>query len=151
MAAHQAPPSLGFSRQEHEWVGISFSTAWKWKGKVKSLSRVWPSASPWTAAYRAPPSMGFSRQEYWSGMPFIYHYLWISENHRESQHREWKGPCALEPGQVNTHTMCFHQKLSKVFLRNKGDTHWSEMPRCPWTVSLFLGWERQNLLCKWAV
>ena len=24
-AAHQAPPSLGFSRQEHEWVAISFS------------------------------------------------------------------------------------------------------------------------------
>ena len=24
MAAHQAPPSLGFSRQEHEWVAISF-------------------------------------------------------------------------------------------------------------------------------
>ena len=24
-AAHQAPPSLGFSRQEHEWVAIAFS------------------------------------------------------------------------------------------------------------------------------
>ena len=24
-AAHQAPPSLGFSRQKHEWVAISFS------------------------------------------------------------------------------------------------------------------------------
>ena len=24
-----------------EWVAISFSSAWKWKGKVKSLSRVW--------------------------------------------------------------------------------------------------------------
>ena len=23
MAVHQAPPSLGFSRQEHEWVAIS--------------------------------------------------------------------------------------------------------------------------------
>ena len=37
--------------------------------KVKSLSRVRPSATPWTAAYQAPPSMGFSRQEYWSGVP----------------------------------------------------------------------------------
>ena len=36
---------------------------------MKSLSRVWPSATPWTAAYQAPPSMGFSRQEYWSGVP----------------------------------------------------------------------------------
>ena len=44
-----------------EWVAISFSSAWKWKVKVKSLSRVWPLATP--------PSMGFSRQEYWSGVP----------------------------------------------------------------------------------
>ena len=51
-----------------EWVAISFSSAWKWKVKVKSLSRVWLLATPWTAAYQAPPSMGFSRQEYWSGM-----------------------------------------------------------------------------------
>ena len=52
-----------------EWVAISFSNAWKWKGKVKSLSRLWLLATPWTAAYQAPPSMGFSRQEYWSGVP----------------------------------------------------------------------------------
>ena len=52
-----------------EWVAISFSSAWKWKVKVKLLSRVRPSATPWTAAYQAPPSIGFSRQEYWSGMP----------------------------------------------------------------------------------
>ena len=52
-----------------EWVAISFSNAWKWKVKVKSLSRVWLLATPWTAAYQAPPSMGFSRQEYWSGVP----------------------------------------------------------------------------------
>jgi len=45
-----------------EWVAISFSNAQKWKVKVKSLSRVRPSATPWTAAYQAPPSMGFSRQ-----------------------------------------------------------------------------------------
>ena len=51
------------------WVAISFSNAWKWKVKVKSLSRVWLLATPWTAAYQAPPSMGFSRQEYWSGLP----------------------------------------------------------------------------------
>ena len=52
-----------------EWVAISFSSAWKWKVKVKSLSRVWLLATPWTAAYQAPPSMGFSRQEYWSVVP----------------------------------------------------------------------------------
>ena len=52
-----------------EWVAISFSNAWKWKVKVKSLSRVWLLATPWTAVYQAPLSMGFSRQEYWSGVP----------------------------------------------------------------------------------
>ena len=93
--AHQAPPSLGFSTQEHwsglpfpspmhesekskwsrsvvsdsvrphrqsppgspvpgilqartlEWVAISFFNAWKWKVKVKPLSRVWLLATPW--------------------------------------------------------------------------------------------------------
>ena len=52
-----------------EWVAISFSNAWKWKVKVKSLSCVQLSVTPWTAAYQAPPSMGFSSQEYWSGVP----------------------------------------------------------------------------------
>ena len=52
-----------------EWVAISFSNAWKWKVKMKLLSCVRPSVTPWTAAFQAPPSMGFSRQEYWSGVP----------------------------------------------------------------------------------
>ena len=55
-----------------EWDAISFSNAWKWKGKVKSFSCVRLLATPWTAAYQAPPPMGFSRQEYWSwgAIPF---------------------------------------------------------------------------------
>ena len=52
-----------------EWVAIAFSNAWKWKVKVKSLSRVRLLATPWTAAHQAPLSMEFSRQEYWSGVP----------------------------------------------------------------------------------
>ena len=52
-----------------EWVAISFSSAWKWKVKVKLLSCVRLLVTPWIAAYQAPPSMGFSRQEYWSGVP----------------------------------------------------------------------------------
>ena len=52
-----------------EWVAISFSNAWKWKVKVKSLSRVRLLSTPWTAAHQAPSPMGFSRQEYWSGVP----------------------------------------------------------------------------------
>ena len=61
-----------------EWVAISFSSAWKWKVKVKSLSRVRLLAAPWTTAYQAPPSMGFSRQEYWSGVPLpSWHVCYI--------------------------------------------------------------------------
>ena len=41
-----------------EWVAISFSNAWKWKVKVKSLSCVRLLATPWTAAYHAPPTHG---------------------------------------------------------------------------------------------
>ena len=52
-----------------EWVAISFSNAWKWKVKVRSLSCVRLLATPWTTAYQAPSSMGFSRQAYWSGVP----------------------------------------------------------------------------------
>ena len=58
-----------------EWVAISFSIAWKWKVKVKSLNRVWLLVTPWTAAYQAPLSMGFSRQEYWSGLPLPSLYI----------------------------------------------------------------------------
>ena len=70
-----------------EWVAISFSNAWKWKVKVKSLSRVWLVEIPWTAAYRASPSMGFSMQEYQSGLPLpspilratYYYYIFTDE------------------------------------------------------------------------
>ena len=69
-AAHEAPPSLGFSRQEH-WSGLPFPSPMheSEKVKVKSLSPVPLLATPWTEAYQAPPSMGFSRQECWSGVP----------------------------------------------------------------------------------
>ena len=66
-----------------EWVAISFSNAWKWKVKVKSLSRVRLLATPWTAAYhhglQTPPSMGFSRQQYWSGVPLGSPFTFKSE------------------------------------------------------------------------
>ena len=57
-----------------EWVAISFSNAWKSKVKVKSLSCVWPSGTPWTAAFQAPPSMGFSRQSAGVGCQC---FLWV--------------------------------------------------------------------------
>ena len=61
-----------------EWVAISFSNAWKWKVKVRSLSRARLLATPWTAAYQAPPpSTGFSRQEYWSVLPLPSQVHWL--------------------------------------------------------------------------
>ena len=53
------------TRLPHPWdspgkntgvVAISFSNAWKWKVKVKSLSHVRLFATPWTAAYSLPGS-----------------------------------------------------------------------------------------------
>ena len=58
-----------FQARTLEWVAIAFSNAWKWKVKVKLLSRVWLLATPWTTAHQAPQSMGFSRQEYWRVVP----------------------------------------------------------------------------------
>ena len=85
MAAHQAPPVPGILQARMlEWVAISFSSAWKWKVKVKTLSRIRLFATPWTAAYQAPPSMGFSRQEYWSGLP-LPSPQWILLSHK----KEW--------------------------------------------------------------
>ena len=70
------------SVQPHRWQPTRLPHPWDSPGKntgvgchfllqveVKSLSRVQPSATPWTAAFQAPPSMGFSRQEYRSGVP----------------------------------------------------------------------------------
>ena len=76
-----------------EWVATSFSNAWKWKVKAKSLSRVWLSETPWMAAHQASPSMGFSRQEYWSGLPLYslvcgYKYIKIK---RSKERRRIRG------------------------------------------------------------
>ena len=62
-----------------EWVAICFSNAWKWKVKVKSLSRVRFFATPWTAAYQVPPSMGFSRQEYRNALSLPFPQPWDEE------------------------------------------------------------------------
>ena len=93
-AAHQAPPSMGFSRQDY-WSGVPLSSLHAKLqqpfGKSFALftrkkKHLWASATlllllsrfscvrlcvtPWTAAHQAPLSLGFSRQEHWSGLPF---------------------------------------------------------------------------------
>ena len=89
--------------QAREWVAISFSKAWKWKVKVKSLSRVRLLATPWTAAYQAPPSMGFSRQEYWSGLHCLLRWL------------------TLKRGWIAFDTMCYAEaNISCIILEKRG-------------------------------
>ena len=68
MAAHQASPSLGFSRHEH-WSGLPFPSPVH-VCILSHFSHVWLCATLWTAANQVPLSTGFSRQEYWSGLPF---------------------------------------------------------------------------------
>ena len=89
-----------------EWVAISFSNAWKWKVKVKSLSSVRLLATPWTAAYHVPPSMEFFRQEYWSEVPF------------PSPHDRNKDECYIktyEPTfQEDTTILCVHELINSA-------------------------------------
>ena len=57
-----------------EWVTISFSNAWKWKVKVKSLSCIRLFATPWTAAYQAPLPMGFPGKSTGVGCHWLNRY-----------------------------------------------------------------------------
>ena len=98
-----------------EWVAISFSNAWKWKVKVKSLSPVQLFTTPWTVAYQAPPSMGFSRQEYLSGLPLPSAFILLTnaKSKRSSvmlimYFQEIKNPFLLEVwGSDGTVFSCF--------------------------------------------
>ena len=72
MAAHQAPLSLGFSRQ-NTGVGCHFLLH-IWRLLLLLLlnhfSCVRLCATPSMAAHQASPALGFSRHENWSGLPF---------------------------------------------------------------------------------
>ena len=70
MGAQQAPPSLGFSRQEY-WSGLPFPSPMH-PCMLSRLSRARLCETLWTAAHQAPPSTVFNRQEYWSGLPFLW-------------------------------------------------------------------------------
>ena len=61
-------------------VGCQFLLQeWKWKVKVKSLSRVRLLATPWTASYQAPPSTDFPGKSTGVGC----HCLLRSHHYRE--------------------------------------------------------------------
>ena len=107
-----------------EWVAISFSNAWKWKVKVKSLSSVRLFATPWTAAYQAPLPMGFSRQEYWSGVPLPSPsiILNISLNWKWKGESEVAQSCRLF---VTPWNVAYQAPLSMGFSRQE---YWSGLP-----------------------
>ena len=67
-AAHQAPLSVGFSRQEY-WSGLPFPSPMR-ACMLSRFSCVWLCVTQWTVAIQALLSIGFSRQEYWSGLPY---------------------------------------------------------------------------------
>ena len=80
-----------FQARVLEWGATAFSNAWKWKVKVKSLSRVRLLATPWTAAHQAPPSMGFARQEHWSGCHWQQFLQKVQSPHNQAQTTEHEG------------------------------------------------------------
>ena len=84
-AAHQASPSLGFSRQEH-WTGLPFpspmheSKKWKWKWSCVRLL-----APPWTAAQQAPPSMDFPGKNTGVGCHFLLQCMKVKSESEVAQ------------------------------------------------------------------
>ena len=109
-----------------EWVAISFSNAWKWKVKVKSLSRDQLLATPWTAAYQAALSMGFSRQEYWSGVPLPSPQLTRGAIISGKCPGDWqqRGTCSLRlsPLRVERHSHTLPAPLEIYMLKHQYDT-----------------------------
>ena len=115
-----------------EWVAVSFSNAWKWKVKVKLLSRVRLLATPWTAAYQAPQSMGVSRQKYWSGCHCL---LWLSVYLNPVF--QWKWPLhfrsKLQISDVVSHIAnCEHISLFSLQSAGLGFSH------CSWSMLCLL-------------
>ena len=66
--------SIRSQRVQHNWNNSMHTCTHtrilvrKKRKKVKSFSRVWLFANPWTVPYQASLSMGFSRQGSWSGL-----------------------------------------------------------------------------------
>ena len=114
-----------------EGVAISFSNAWKWKVKVKSLSRVWLAAIPWTAAYQAPPSMGFSRWD-----PFnLLHCKWLD-------HKQQGGGVGGVRNRPCGRRRCWwYLLLWNSFLFGK-QMWWGS--RTCWTFKLGVGWVKKG-------
>ena len=95
MAAHQAPPSLGLSRQEH-WSGLPFPSPMH--ESEREVAQSCPTLSdPMDCSLPGSSIHGFSRQEYWSGVPlpfprpFGYNLNQIAYGHTVEVTNRFKG------------------------------------------------------------
>ena len=102
--AHQAPLSMGFSRQEY-WSGLPFPSL---VHKMKSESEVTQSCPTLSdpmdcIAHQAPPSMGFSRQEHLRTM--IYKQDDMNLGGLQRSPRPQIAPCLLMYSFLQTHLL----------------------------------------------
>ena len=67
-----------FQVRRLEWVAISFPSAWKWKVKVKLLSRVRLFSNPMDCSLPGSSIHGIFWQEYWSGVPLPSPLVYMS-------------------------------------------------------------------------
>ena len=72
-----APPSLGFSRQEH-WNGFLFPSPMHESESEVTQSCPTPS-DPMDCSLPGPSVQGFARQEYWNGLPLLMFGAWQME------------------------------------------------------------------------
>ena len=87
-----------------EWVAISFSNAYKWKVKVKSISRVQLLVTPWTAAHQARRPWDFPGKSTGVGC----HCLLLSPN-------EWKHSAVHFSESFSSLLFLFFLKLKILF------------------------------------
>ena len=110
-----------------EWVAISFSNAWKWKVRGKSLSHVRLFVTPWTAAYQAPLSMGIARQEYWSRVPLPSPSNFVTYPQRLQNLGicQWHGPTCRAASRVGStcHEQLYDMRLRSAFSHHLGQLH----------------------------
>ena len=83
---------------------------------VSVLGRVWLFVTLWTVALQAPLCMGFSRQEFWSGLPFPFSGIFLTQG--SNQHLLCLLHCKrilyrLSHGEAIRHYVC---KWTVVFL-----------------------------------
>ena len=118
-AAHQAPPSLGFSRQEH-WSGLSFpspmheSEKWKWSPSVIS-EPPWPHGLQPTRLLHPWDFPGKSTEVGCHCQPYMYMYPFSPKLpfHPGYHKTLWRGP------------YCCCCSVSKLCL-----TYWDPMDYC---------------------